>query len=161
MKLIVKILLILGGVIALIVLFLFGSIMYWFATKQSDREVASGVNISTDWIEITPKPPLKATKDVQDLIILVDGFSRSIEDVRNQIPLPDGTTANPEVELVDETGMSYQLHPSLLVSSGVGYTGHYAPHSSLPQDRSYTKVRIRSDKPLRASKIFWENMNLK
>ena len=59
MKLIVKILLILGGVIALIVLFLFGSIMYWFATKQSDREVASGVNISTDWIEITPKPPLK------------------------------------------------------------------------------------------------------
>ena len=121
--------------------------------------MASGVNISTDWIEITPKPPLKATKLVQGLIILVDGYNRSVEDTRNQIPLPDGTTANPEVELVDETGRSYQLHPSLLVSSGVGYTGDYAPHSSMSQDRSYTKVRIRSDKPFRASKIIWENMD--
>lgn len=73
LTLIVKILLIVGGVIGLIILILFAGIKHRFATKQSDREVAEGVSISTDWIEIIPKPPLRATKRVQDLIIMVEG----------------------------------------------------------------------------------------
>src|SRR5262245_1030908 len=134
MRLTFKILLIIISIVAVVVLFAIGRTIYWFATKQNDREVASGVNISTDWVEITPQPPLKATKHVQDLIIHVDGYNRTLEDTRNRLPLPDGTLADPEVEIVDESGTVYRLHPSLLVSSGVGYTGDYAPRSSLPQN---------------------------
>ena len=160
MKLTLKILLIIIVIVAVAILWVIVSTSYWFATKQSDREVATGVNVSTDWLEITPRPPLKATKQVQHLIILVDGYSRSLDDTRNRLPLPDGTLADPEVEVVDESGNVYQLHPSLLVSAGVGYTGHYAQRSSLPQNKSFIKIRIRSDKPFRASKIIWENENL-
>lgn len=160
MRLAFKILLILIIIIAVAVLFVIGRTIYWFATKQSDREVATDVNISTDWLEITPQPALKATKQVQTLIILIDDYNRTLDDTRNQLPLPDGTLADPEVEVVDESGKEYRLHPSLLVSSGVGYTGDYAPRSSLPQNKSFTKIRIRSDKPFRAAKIIWENENL-
>ena len=135
-----KIILILGAGLALVFLSFAGFAIYRVASRQSDREVVSDVNISTDWLELTPQPPLRATKRVQHLIICVDG-----------------STANSEVEILDESGKVYQLHPSLLISSGVGYRAA----SSLPQDRSYTKIRIRSDKPFQASKIFWENFNLK
>jgi hypothetical protein len=155
-----KILLITLVVIGVAVLVVLGWSLYTFATMQSDRDVATGVNIFADWLEITPQPPLKATKQVQHLIILVDGYKRSIDDTRNRLPLPDGTMADPEVELVDEGGNTYGLQPSLLVSGGVGYTGDYAPHSSLPQNKSFTKVRIRSDNPFRAAKIIWQNQNL-
>lgn len=149
-----KILLILGVVVAAAVLYVVGSTLYFFATKQSDREVASGVDVSTDWLEITPQPPLKATKQVQDLIILVEGGNRSR--VNNRLPLPDGTEVDAEVEIVDQSGITYRLEPSLILSSGVGYTAD----SSLLRGKSFTKIRIRCDKPFRASKIIWENMNL-
>jgi hypothetical protein len=157
MKPILKVVLVFVAVIAMAVLFVVGSIIYWFATKQSDREIARNVLISSEWSELTPQPPLKATKQVQDLIIMVDGYNRTLEDTRNEIPLPDGTTANPEVVLVDADGRSYPLHSSLLVSSGVGYT----TDSSLLRDKSFSKVKIRSEKSFRASNIIWENMNLK
>lgn len=157
MILFLKIILILSAGIVLIFLFFVGLSIYRIATRQSDREVASDVNISTDWLELTLQPPLRATKRVQHLIICVDGYDRSVEDTRDQILLPDGSTANSEVEILDESGKVYQLHPSLLISSGVGYRAD----SSLPQDRSFTRIRIRSDRPFQASKIFWENFNLK
>ena len=161
MRPVFKILLILLVIVAAAVLYVIGSTYYFFATKQSDRDVTTGLNVSTDWVEVTPQPPLKATKQEQYLIILVEGGHGSPETTGNQLPLPDGTVANPEVLIVDERGTEYRLHPSLILSSGVGYTGHYGERSSLPQDTSYTKVRIRCDKAFRASRIIWENLNLK
>lgn len=155
MKLVFQILLILVAIVALTVLFYLGSFYYWL--RQSVREVASNVNISTDWLELAPQPRLKVTKHVQSLIVLVDGYRRGNDDTRNQIPLPDGTLVNPEVEILDDSGKVYRLHPSRLVSAGVGYTADH----SFPRDKSFVKIRIRSDKPFQASKILWENMNLK
>jgi hypothetical protein len=78
-------------------------------------------------------------------------------DTRSQIPLADGTTANPEVVLFDEKGTAYELHPSKFLSTGIGY----GPTSMLPRHTCFTKVKIRNDKPFRASNIYWENYNLK
>ena len=152
-----KIILVLGVCIALVVLVVVGLTLYQFSTKQSDRVVASDVSISADWLELTPQPRLKATKDVQHLIIFSDGDRRSGEETGNEIPRRDRTTGNSEVEIVDETGEVYRLHASLLLSSGTGYRAE----SSLPQDKSYTRIRIRSDRPFQASQIIWENFNLK
>lgn len=161
MELVAKILLILIVIAAVAILFVFGWIKYWFATKQSDLEVASDVDISTDWIELTPNPPLRARKHTQHLLILVEGYDRTLADSSIQLPLPDGTLATVDVEILDDTAKVYRLSPSLLVSSGLGYSGNYAPRSSLPQDKPFTKIRMRSDRPFRASKIIWENYNLK
>jgi hypothetical protein len=157
MRLALKILVLVVAVVAVAVLYVVGSTIYFFKTKQSDREVATGVDVSGDWVEISAQPPLKATKQVQHLILTVDGYNRSLEDTRNQLPLADSTLVSPEVEIADERGMVYRLHPSRLISSGVGYT----TDSSLLRDKSFTKIRIRCDKPFRVSRIVWENENLK
>jgi hypothetical protein len=146
---------ILVAAVSAILLLYIGFYVYLFFALRSARKVAKHLNISADWIELTPQPPLKAEKRSQYLQILVDGYKRDDKD-RNWIRLPDGTIVTPEVEILDEYGKVYNLHPSSLVSSGVGFTGNFAPRSSFPQDRSYTKVRIRSDEPFEASKIIWE-----
>ena len=156
MKPIVKVLLVVAALVALAVLFVVGSTAYFFATKQTDREIARDVEISTQWIELTPQPPLKATKQIPTLIIAVDGSKRPLDDTRLKILLPDGSTANPEVVLGDANGNMYQLRASQILSTGLGYTAG----SSLLRDEPYTKVRIRSDKPFRAANIYWENLNL-
>jgi hypothetical protein len=125
--------------------------------KQSDLLIASNVEICSGWTELAALPPLKPTKQAQYLIIAVDGYKRSLTDTRNQILLQDGTTANPDVVLVDSDGNSYQLQPSLLISSGIGYRAA----SAFSKGMRFPKVRIRSDKPFRASNIYWENLNLK
>jgi hypothetical protein len=165
MNLILKILLILFAVVAAVVLFFIGHAYYWFATKQRYFTIASNVNISTDWLETTPQPPLKATKQIQYLIISVEGYKRNLhrnfEDKSMQIKLPDGTEINPEVQIVDEYGKVYSLKPTLFTPGGMGFGGDFDSHSSFPQDRSYTKVKIRSDKSFKASKVTWGCMNQK
>ena len=158
MKPVVKVLLALAALVLLVILYVTGSTIYWWKTKQSDREIATNVDISSQWTELSPQPPLKSTKQLQYLIICVDGYTRTLpDDTRLQIPLSDGTTANPEVVLVAEDGNAYPLRPSSLLSTGVGYS----PAATGASDISFTKVRIRSDKPFRASNIYWENLNLK
>ncbi len=152
-----SVLLVLVALIALLILVGVGAVHYFFATKQSIREIARDIEISSEWCELRPQPALRATKHVQDLIILTDGYRRTDADNRTQIPLPDGTTAGPEVLLVDERGNDYPLHASLLIESGVGYTAE----SWLLRGKSFPIVKLRCDKPFRASKIFWQNMKLK
>src|ERR1051326_785106 len=89
MKLPSKTLFVVGLIVVAAVLSVLGWMMTTLVTLQSDRDVATGGNISTDWIEITPQPPLKATKQVHHLIITVDGYKRSVGDTRNELPLPD------------------------------------------------------------------------
>jgi len=127
----------------------------------SEREVASDIDISTAWVELSPAPLLKATKRVQQLIILVSGCERGRHDFQRQLPLPDGTAADPEVVLVDEGGESFRLRPSRPAPSGVGYVLGRASEPGQARGKRYPKVRLRSDKPFRASKVIWENSNPK
>ena len=150
MELVAKILLVVIGVAAVAILLVVVWIEYWFATKQSDLEVASDLDISMDWIELTPKPPLKARKHTQCLLIFIEGYDEMSAD-----------SPTIDVEILDNTAKAYKLSQSLLVGSRLSFSGNYAIRSSLPQDKPFTKIRMRSDKPVRASKIFWENYNLK
>ena len=155
MKLLIVLIWILVVAVAAIILLYVGFYLYLFIVLRTSRKIARHLDISTNWMELTPQPPLRAKKQSQHLQILVDGYNRGDED-RNWIRLPDRTIVNPEVEIWDEYGRVYDLRPSSLIPSGVGFTGKFAPRSSFPQDRSYTKVRIRSDKPFQASKVIWE-----
>lgn len=74
--------------------------------------------------------------------------------------LPDGSIVRPQVELVGKDGETYELDvPSLFLSSK-GEILAYFSGDDLPNDKTFTKVRIRSDKPVRCNRIFWRNYNL-
>jgi len=155
------VLLVAFSLIALWAVCVWGARMYWRNTLYSEREVASDLDLSEDWVELTPRPYLRARRRVQHIAIVVDGYHRSPHDGRRQVLLPDGTTANPEVEIVDKDGERFQLRPGSYTSCGLWYRRAGATHSGPPDGTIYTKVRIRSDKPFRASKVMWGDANPK
>lgn len=158
LELIIKIVLLVVGVAALLILVFCAMVWYSFKTRQVFRKLGENVSITPEWIEIVPTPPIRVRKRVQSVNIYVDGASLSLECAyQNKIRLPDGSTVLPEVEIVDESGSAYQMRPSGLFSNGLGYK----PETSLAHNRRYTRVRIRSDQAFNASDVFWEDMNLK
>ena len=161
MKLILTVLLVAFALVALGALYVCVSILYWRRNKQRNREVANDLDISGDWVEVTPRPPLKATRHVQHLTVLVDGYNSTPGDHPFKLHLPDGATANLEVVIVAEGGESFRLRPTVYAPGGVGYARPRAARPRAPGGTSYAKVRMRSDKPFRASKVIWVDMNLK
>jgi hypothetical protein len=74
--------------------------------------------------------------------------------------LPDGSIVRPQVELVSKDGTTYELNlPSLFISN-TGEILAYFSGDDLPKDKTYIKVRIRSDKAVRCNRVFWRNYNL-
>ncbi|HKQ54028.1 MAG TPA: hypothetical protein VJT74_16750 [Pyrinomonadaceae bacterium] len=71
------------------------------------------------------------------------------------VRLKDGTIVKPEVQLVDQYGNVFDAGVQMAASpsDNNGSITGYVPR--LPRDRLYTKVRVRSDKPLKVSRIFW------
>lgn len=121
-----------------------------------DREISGPIVISPDWVEIAPKNPLRAELVVQQVVIYVQ---RPIKESRDswELILPDGSKVIPEVQLIDEQGNVYDLtEPS----------GTQNPHSveafqrgfsnrTLPKDKVYKSVRVRSAKPVSVLKVVW------
>ena len=74
--------------------------------------------------------------------------------------LPDGSIVRPQIELVDKDGETYELNVPSLFLSNTGEILAYFSGSDLPNGKTYIKVRIRSDSPVRCNRVFWRNYNL-
>jgi len=109
-------------------------------------------------LEITPAPELKPSGKTCFVILELEGdYTPDFQ--AQMLRFPDGSLGMPEVQLVDRQGNIFPLH-FLMVhhrdrtgSNVMGGAGFGSPE--LPTDRSYGKVRVRSDKPIKCSKIIW------
>ena len=124
----------------------------------TDRDIAGATAITPQWLEIGPAPALKPSGK-QSLVILELEGEYTPDFQAQMLRFPDGSLGMPEVQLVDQQGHVFPLH-FLMVhhrdrtgSNVMGGAGFGA--SDLPTDRSYGKVRVRSDKPMKCSKIIW------
>jgi hypothetical protein len=124
----------------------------------TDRDIAGATEITSQWLEIKPDPVLKPSSQMPLVILELEGDYAPDFDSQS-LRYPDGTLGAPDVHLVDEQGNIFPLH-FLMVhhwdrsgSSALGGAGFGA--SDLPRDRGYGKVRIRSEKPMKCSKIIW------
>jgi len=124
----------------------------------TDRDVAGSTAITSQWREITPVPALKPSGKTSLLILELDGdYTPDLQ--AQMLRFPDGTLGMPDVQLVDQEGNVFPLnflmvhHRDRTGSNVMGGAGFGAP--DLPIDRSYGKVRVRSDKPMKCSKIIW------
>jgi hypothetical protein len=111
-------------------------------------------------LEIGPTPALKPSGKTSFVILELEGdYTPDFQ--AQKLRFPDGTLGMPEAQLVDQQGNVFPLH-FLMVhhrdrtgSDVMGGAGFGAP--DLPTDRSYVKVRLRSDKPMKCSKIIWRS----
>lgn len=123
-----------------------------------NRVIGENVAVSHEWLELTPPFPLRPWKQNQYITLDVEGAKRSVNpdgssgyEIKDwsKIELLDGTLITPEIQLVDEYGESFSLRHSMDDYLGEGFS------TSLPSDRVYRTVRIRSDKPMNCKKIIW------
>ena len=124
----------------------------------TDRDIAGPTAITSQWLEIGPAPALKPSGK-QSLVILELEGDYTPDFQAQMLRFPDGSLGMPEVQLTDQQGHVFPLH-FLMVhhrdrtgSNVMGGVGFGAP--DLPKDRDYVKVRVRSDKPIKCSKIIW------
>ena len=124
----------------------------------TDRDIAGATAIASQWLEIGPTPALKPSGK-QSLVILELEGDYTPDFQAQMLRFPDGSLGMPEVQLVDQQGHVFPLHFLMVhhrdrigsdVMGGAGFGA-----SDLPTDRSYGKVRVRSDKPMKCSKIIW------
>ena len=143
--------------VVLAVAFLFYIIMGPLPTLR-DRDIAGSTAITSQWLDIKPAPVLKPSGKTSFVILELEGdYTPDFQ--AQMLRFPDGTLGMPEVQLVDEQGNVFPLH-FLMVhhrdrtgSKVMGGAGFGSP--DLPTDRSYAKVRVRSDKPMKCSRIIW------
>jgi hypothetical protein len=153
-----SILIALGAVclIALVVFFLYKRMGP--LPTLTDRDIAGETAITSQWLEVKADPVLQPSSKAPLIILELEGnYTPDFDSQR--LRYPDGTLGMPDVQLVDEQGNIFPLH-FLMVhhldrsgSSALGGAGFGA--TELPRDRSYGKVRIRSDKPMKCSRIIW------
>ena len=124
----------------------------------TDRNIAGATEINSEWLEIKPDPMLKFTGKTPLVILELEGDYAPDFGAR-KLRYPDGTFSAPEMQLIDDQGNVFPLY--LLMAHHRDRTGSNAMGGAgfgsldLPRDRSYVKLRIRSDKPMKVSKIIW------
>ena len=144
-------------VIALTVVSFAAFVFYKFQTRQIYLQIATDVQVSSDWIEITPQPALTVCNQQQFITITIEGYNQTINEVDNATVKPDEKFLKPDVQIIDDQGIVYNLKIDAQELNGIRFARDNAPGSdrSFPRDSYFTKVRIRSDKPFRSSKIYW------
>src|SRR5213082_1858602 len=139
----IKIILLVAGLVCFIPVVLFSlsklGDIYRLFDPYSDEQIAGPTIVSSDWLEIAPKKPLKVERQIQMIVLDLD---KSIKLERDgTLVLPGGSTVTPEVQLVGDDGKTYELnHPSSW--SNPSTRTNYAEFSmaDLPKDRMYGKV---------------------
>lgn len=142
------------------------SVLTYLFVKRNKirREIANNILVSPEWTKITPMPSMEIKKNLQAVLIHIEGCWRNFHE--KNFRLSDGTIIKPEVEIIDEYGNEYHLRSGRSGISPlspdsekwiVDYIGFYG---QTPKDRNYAQIRIRSDKPFQCS-ISWYDYNLK
>ena len=150
--------LVVAGCCGIILLVLIGSCVVGLVTMHSDQLVSGAVTVSTEWVVITPKKQMSPTKQYQSLVL--DVAEPLLQDNLHleNIRFADGSAVHPEAQIVDEYGNVHSLKMERAPTPSI-HENSIVDFGSLPEDRAYTHLRLRSDRPLRLSKVLWHCFN--
>lgn len=133
--------------------------LYRWYDPYLDQELAGPTTTTSQWLEIAPESPLRVERQ-RHMIALDLDKSIHTEQGGSGLVLPDGSIVRPQVELVGKDGKTYELNVPSLFLSNTGEILAYFSKDDLPNDKTYIKVRIRSDRPVPCNRIFWRNYNI-
>ena len=148
-----------GGICALVIVLCVTWLVIGIATSESDsKQIVSGpVTLSAQWTEFAPPKSLRALKDSQEIVLDVDPSEGLVEDNLHleQMRLSNGVLLHPQIQLVDSAGNILNASVNRYPVPSLYKNGLSGQLADLPQDRTFTKVRVRSDAPVRLSRIVW------
>lgn len=132
-----------------------------------DQLVSGPVEIGPEWVEIVPPKPLIPYGIIMEVLIKFEKAEAKdigTEYKSNIIKFPDGEKTKIEAILYDDSGKAYDL---IVCGAGNGITfcrkdetevpdGTPRPSTpDFPEDRIYTKLRLRSEMPVKIDSITW------
>jgi hypothetical protein len=127
-----------------------------------DRQLSGPVTLTSEWLEFKLTEPLKVARDTQELTLFPDPpiqmvFARGTSDL---IPA-DGRNADIESELIGSDGIAYHSRPgrSETMTGNLKITSRLLGFKDLPNDVTFTQVRIKSSARYPVSKILWRCYN--
>ena len=127
-----------------------------------DLQLSGPVTLTSEWLELKPTEPLKVARDTWELTLFPNPpiqmvFARGSS---NLIPA-DGRSADIEAELIGSDGITYYSRPGLseTMTGNLKITSRILGFEDLPNNVTYTKVRIKSSAPYPVSKILWRCYN--
>jgi hypothetical protein len=129
------------------------------------REIHRSVEFGTDWTEITPQPPMKSSQPFSYIGLKLETVKDWAKNDKKKLLLTDGSPILIEVELSDDQGNKYLLVPNRIGKyiefgkdkSNIPLSAPPSNESDFPPDRLYTKVRIRSERPINCEQVIWGN----
>lgn len=163
-------------IISVIFFIVFSTISCEMIFLSSQPQVISeSIEIGTDWKEIVPASPLKSKNLHQSVSLkMPESIWREAtwdesDPKRQTLKYGDGKRGKIEAILYDNKGESYELQ---INAKGGGFdlgrpvkprNPDEPPRNEpdFPVDTVFTKLRIRSDVPLRLDKIEWTGYNPK
>lgn len=123
------------------------------------QPISGAVEIGTDWTEIAPPEPLEPLGESNKII-----FNCSVDETKpidkegTKISLKDGTSTNIEAVILDSKGETSELGIGGYGGGFIMYRRNPAKGSlsgEFPKDRTYTKLKIRSQLPVKCESIEW------
>jgi hypothetical protein len=128
-----------------------------------DRELSGPITLKLDWLEFTPKEPLKAERNTQEVTLFPDPPIQMVDDPIGKASLvpSDGRSADIEAELIDTNGKIYRSRPGLSerMTGNLKVTSRSLNFKDLPHDVTYKTVRIRSSAPYPVKGMLWRCYN--
>jgi hypothetical protein len=155
-----------SSVVILVLLAFLALLVLQLVDTSTEREISGPVTIGPEWQELRPAKSLKVQRRAQTVLLYPVDAKQSIERNFPQgsewgLLLPDGTVVKPQLVAIDEYGNAFPLDsPSFqqrtnAAGEAIWAMGLAGGQHNLPSDRTYPLIRIRSDKPLRLSKVSW------
>jgi len=137
------------------------------------REISSNLELSENWAEINPSPPLEVVNMLQSIEIEFPDISNwNIEHPNKEkwyknpglmnVQMSDGKIIKIDVQIVAKDGTVFEMNSiSLLLGKRLIFT--HLPKgmdltiskTTLPKEKEYIKIRIRASLPIRTGKILW------
>ena len=128
-----------------------------------DVKLSGPVTLNQNWLELTPPKPLTIARDTHEIALFPDPPIKMVDDPTGKRSLiaTDGRDAEIEAELVGNNGVTYHSQPGYdqSMTGDMRVTRHSVDFKNLPDNVTYTKVRIKSSVPYPVKEILWRNYN--
>jgi hypothetical protein len=122
-------------------------------------KVAEERQLNEQWLEIVPPGLLEASAKIHFVALKLPNVKDWADEKKERLRLADGSDVKIEIELTDEKGGSTLLFPNGFgeyVEFGKRTVNKEKPEEAyFKTGERFSKIRLRSDKPIRAEEIIW------
>jgi hypothetical protein len=146
-----------AGVCLLALVAFVSRLAFEIATTDSEQIVSGPVTLSPQWTEFVPGKPLRQAKQFQEIVLDVDPSEGLVADNLHidRMQLSNGVVLHPQIQLIDSQGNVFTADVNRYPVPSLYTNGIAGQFSRLPADGTIAKVRVRSDSPVRLSRIIW------